>query len=367
MHKINYIAPINNTTGYGITSTNILKAFLQNPKNDISLFPLGKIAVDVVSDKQMLEQLLLKTQKGFDNHAPCLKVWHPHDLCLSVGKGKYGALVFFELDTLKEIEKTNINNLDVVFVASQWAKKILENNDIKTKIVVAPLAVDTTVFKDHEHPKQLTNDTYKFVNIGKWEIRKGHDFLLEAFNNAFTPEDKVELFMINQNPFLSAQENQIWAEMYKNSKLGSKITPIARIPTHLDLARFIRDIDCGFFPARAEGWNNEILEVMALNKPIITTNYSAHTEYCTSDNSYLIDIDELTIADDGKFFNGEGKWAKLGDKQMEQAVSHLQKVYNDNIRTNPNGLKTAQKYTWSNTASILIQEMSNAAAKTRKK
>lgn len=358
MKSINYNAPINNSTGYGITSTNILKSLVK--KNDVSLFPIGKIGVDSQSDKQFIESLLLKTQNGFDKNAPCLKIWHQHDLTLSVGKGKYGALIFFEVDKLKQVEKVGINNLDVVFVASKWAKQILEDNGITTKIVVSPLAVDTSVFKDHEHQKQFTKNTYKFINIGKWEIRKGHDFLLEAFNNAFTEEDDVELIMINQNPFLSQQENNIWVEMYKNSKLGSKITPIARVPTHLDLAMLIRDMDCGFFPARAEGWNNEILEVMALNKPIITTNYSAHTEYCTKDNSFLIDIDQLTVADDGKFFNGEGKWADLGERQMEQTVSYLKKVYNDNIKTNPNGLKTAKKYTWDNTVSILTKEMFDA-------
>jgi len=362
MNKINYVAPINNTTGYGITSTNILKSIAKNSDNDISLFAMGNVGVDSESDKKLLEQLMLKTQEGFDTHAPCLKVWHPHDLSMSVGKGKYGALIFFELDTIKQIEKTHINNLDVVFVASNWAKRILQDNGITTKIVVSPLAVDTNVFRDHEHPKQFTTDTYKFINIGKWEIRKGHDFLLEAFNNAFTEEDDVELFMINHNPFISAQENQIWVDMYKNSKLGNKITPIARVPTHLDLAKVIRDMDCGFFPARAEGWNNEILEVMALNKPIITTNYSAHTEYCIKHNAFLIDIDELTIAEDGKFFNGEGKWADLGEKQMDQTVEYLRKVYKENIKTNPKGLQTAKKYTWDNTASIITKEMFNASA-----
>jgi glycosyltransferase involved in cell wall biosynthesis len=118
-------------------------------------------------------------------------------------------------------------------------------------------------------------------------------------------------------------------------------------------------MDCGIFPARAEGWNNEILEVMALNKPIITTNYSAHTEYCTKHNSFLIDVDGLTNADDGKFFNNEGQWANLGKNQMDQTVEHLQKVYKDNIKSNPSGLETIKKYTWDNTASIIKTEMLN--------
>ena len=99
---------------------------------------------------------------------------------------------------------------------------------------------------------------------------------------------------------------------------------------------------------------------MALNKPIITTNYSAHTEYCTADNAYLINIDGLTQAEDGKFFDGSGNWADLGQKQMEQTVEHMRKVYNEGIKTNSAGLETVQKYTWENTASIIKTEMFDA-------
>ena len=361
MNNLNFLAPINNTTGYGITSTNILKSICKKQDIKPHIYPMGGVSVDGPQEKQWLESLIKGTvESEIDTQAPCFKIWHPHDLALRVGTAKYGALIFFELDTMKDLEKRSINALDVVFVASKWGKKVLEDNGITTKIVVSPLAVDTEIFKDHENPKHFTDDTFKFINIGKWEVRKGHDFLLEAFNKAFTKEDNVQLFMINQNPFLSQQENQIWVDMYKQSNLGDKIVPIARVQTHVDLAKLIRDMDCGFFPARAEGWNNEILEVMALNKPIITTNYSAHTEYCTQDNAFLIDVDELTVAEDGKFFNGEGKWANLGEKQMEQTVEHLRKVYNDNIKTNPNGLETCKKYTWDNTASIITREMFDA-------
>ena len=50
--------------------------------------------------------------------------------------------------------------------------------------------------------------------------------------------------------------------------------------------------DCGLFPARAEGWNLELLEMMACGKQVIATNYSAHTEFCTKENSILIESDE---------------------------------------------------------------------------
>lgn len=361
--NLNLNAPINNTTGYGLTSTNILKALHKDPNITVKLFGIGNTAVEA-NNETMVKSVLEDTMKTWSSKDPCLKIWHQWDLASRIGNGKYGALIFFEIDTIKDYEKHMINNLDVVFVASKWAKTVLEKNDITIPIVVSPLAVDTETFKKHDGKSPFEKEAYRFINIGKWEIRKGHDFLLEAFNTAFEKEDNVELVMINQNPFLSAQENQIWAEMYKKSKLGDKIHVLPRLAGLNDLAKVIQHSDCGFFPARAEGWNNEILEVMALNKPVITTDYSAHTEYCTSDNSMLIDIDNLIDADDGKFFNNEGKWADLGKSQMDQTVSFLRKVYKDNVKTNESGLETVKKYTWKNTASILSKEMLDAPTKT---
>ena len=249
-----------------------------------------------------------------------------------------------------------INNLDAVFVASNWGKQVLLENNITTKIVVSPLAANTSVFNKALYD-QKNDDKYIFINIGKWEIRKGHDFLVEAFNAAFTENDNVELWMLNHNFFLSNAENKIWCDLYTQSKLGNKIKIFPRQNTHQDLAKIISLADCGIFPARAEGWNNEILEVMAMDKPVITTNYSAHTEYCTKENSYLIDIDSLCSAKDNKFFNGFGQWAHLGQKQLDQTVDYMRLVYSNNIRNNQNGLETAQSYSWNNTAKIIGDEL----------
>lgn len=358
MNSINLHCPISSKTGYGVTSYNILRGLLKL-KYDVKLFPIGSSDVDSEQERIDLVNLINSSILTWKKDSPCLKIWHQFDLCHRIGNGKYGALIFFETTKLKQQEIHMINNLDVVFVASDWGKKILEENNITIPIVVSPLAVNTEVFSPVLDPNK-NNDKYIFINIGKWELRKGHDFLIEAFNNAFTENDNVELWMINYNIFLSKQENQIWQDLYTKSKLGSKIKILPRASTHKELASIVNLADCGIFPARAEGWNNEILEVMATDKPIITTNYSAHTQYCTKDNSFLIDIDNLVSAKDDKFFDGYGDWADLGPNQMEQTTALMKKVYSENIRNNPNGVKTANKFTWLKTAQILAQELFNA-------
>jgi glycosyltransferase involved in cell wall biosynthesis len=350
------MCPITPHTGYGVTSFNILKALIKNNYN-VDLFPMYSPQVQSQEDKDLIIKCINRAQTSYSHKNPCLKIWHQYDLAARVGSGKYGALVFFELDKMNPLEINSMNNTDCIFVASKWAKKILEDNNITTKIIVSPLAVDTDVFQ--ALPKKENEvSTYKFINIGKWEIRKGHDILIEAFNAAFTENDDVELWMMNHNPFLNEEQNLAWQKLYSSSKLKNKIKFVPRVNTHKEVAQIIAQTDCGIFPARAEGWNNEILEVMAMNKPIITTNYSAHTEYCTRDNSYLVDIDNLTTAKDDHFFtHGFGQWAQLGNKQIEQMIEHMRYVYTNNIRDNQNGLNTVKQYTWDQTASIISQEL----------
>ena len=118
--------------------------------------------------------------------------------------------------------------------------------------------------------------------------------------------------------------------------------------------------DCGVFPARAEGWNLELLEMMACGKTVIATNYSAHTEFCDSNNSMLIDTDGLEQAKDGVFFSGSyGKWASFSESSKEQLIEHMRTVhrlkgYNPHDLLNSNGIKTANQFTWKNSAQELL-------------
>lgn len=353
MNKLNLMCPIGHT-GYGITSHNIYKSLRKSV--DITLFPIGQISVDNESDTDAILSDTNK-QSSFDAKTQCFKIWHQFDLATRIGKGSLGALTFFEIDKLKPIEISMINNLDYIFVASEWAKTILIDNNITIPIYISKLGVDPDIFNDNVNKTVKKENSYIFLNIGKWEIRKGHDVLVELFNQAFDKNDNVELWMLNNNPFLNDQETKVWVDLYKNSKLGDKIRILPRVDNHKNLAKLIALSDCGIFPARAEGWNNEVPEMFAVNKPVILTNYSAHTEYANKENSYLIDIDSLVPAIDDKFFDGSGNWADFSDRQYEQAISHMRFVYKNNIRTNPSGLEIAKSLTWDNTAKSIYTKI----------
>jgi hypothetical protein len=92
-----------------------------------------------------------------------------------------------------------------------------------------------------------------------------------------------------------------------------------------------------------------------MNKPVIATDYSAHTEFCNNDNSYLVSIDETEKAIDNKWFHGDGNWAKIGPKQKEQIINYMRDIYRNNINTNLAGIETGNKFTWKNSAKELLR------------
>ena len=93
-------------------------------------------------------------------------------------------------------------------------------------------------------------------------------------------------------------------------------------------------------------------------KHIIATNYSAHTAFCNSKNSNLIEIENLETAEDALFFNGSiGKWASLEGAPFQQGVEYMRKFYEDWITNanmvNEEGINTAKSLSWTNTANKL--------------
>ncbi len=347
--SINISCPLNNT-GYGISSINIVKALSQLDK-DISVFPIGQSYMDSQEDYEFFYSLVERSVKNFDVNAPFIKIWHQFDLLHRSGRGKYFAFPFFELDKFNEIELKHLTVPDTIFVASHWAKNVIQDNGISTNVEVVPLGVDMEMF-DYNLPTDKKDDKYIFLNMGKWEVRKGHDILLEIFNTAFPDEQDVELWILaseTTNGYSSKEELAKWKKMYDSPRI--KIIP--GVQRHSDIATVISMTDCGIYPSRAEGWNLEALETMAMNKPVIITDYSAHTEFCNKDNSYLIDISDKEVAFDGKAFRGQGLWAKLGQNQIDQTISHMRHVYQSKIRDNPNGLETAKKFSWINTANTI--------------
>lgn len=363
--NLNLLAPIN-FTGYGYVGLNILKALISKGIK-VSLFPMGTVQAE--SQYSEVLNRSLADSLFYNNQAPSLRIYHQHDLSLHAGKGAHVGFPIFELDHFEKPIVHQMNSLDHLFVTSQWAKNVCVTNGVSCPISIVNLGVDADVFRDD--PFYGRGDPYDdkpvvFLNCGKWEYRKGHDVILKAFERAFDSSDNVKLVMNCFNPcswIIPENYNREWEFYYKNSKMGSKIEVIdQRMPFQADVVRLMQEADCGVFPSRAEGWNLELLEMMALGKPVITTSFSAHTEYANNDNAMLVSVNANEQAFDGVFFKNaqeKGRWAELGNGAISQIAEYMRHIYNCRMRSVPcyngEGVETARGLTWNHTVEQILE------------
>lgn len=356
---INLIAPICDT-GYGTVGLNLLLA-LERSGHEVCLLPRGQIEVAQEHGEVIQKALGRRDRPNPDAPAITLAQHASPDLLLTTGRGLHCAFIIFELDTFRPDEIHRLRGLDRVLTCSEWGKRVLVENGLNEEQVrVVPLGVDGSLFANPPEPPARENGDTIFFSTGKFEFRKGYDFLSVAFSQAFAPDDPVRLVLHAWNPFLGDEYNQTWVDLFQQTPMAARVEILRdRFETQAPLAGLMAQADCGVFLSRAEGWNLGLLEMMALSKPVIATDYSGHTEFLNADNCRLVDVPETEPANDGLAFQGQGNWAKLDLPQAQQAIAHLRTIHEQKqsgqLPPNTAGIETARKFSWDHAAARLVE------------
>jgi len=353
---LNFTSPINKLS-YGYSGFNILKQLILAGHKP-SLFPMPPEEVDYKDDVAFLKQGKEYAQY-YNPSAPSVRLYHQFNLAQHVGKGLHVGFPIFELTRFSKVERHHLESQDRILVCSEWAKEIVLGATRQKDVRVVPLGVNSYTDSFSPAYQRSPGTECVFINVGKWEKRKGHLSLTCAFDAAFDVNDKVELWLMPTNIFCTKDEKDSWEEGYLNSRMGKagKVKLVPRLNTHKETIDVMRAADVGVWPSLAEGWNLPLLEMMSLGKQVIATNYSAHTEFCNSYNCNLIPIHELELAHDGKWFFGQGEWAKWTDKSQECLIEYMRQIYQNQLylKSNDDGILTGRKYSWKNTAERLTQ------------
>ena len=350
--KLNIQCPIN-TLSYGYVSSHFIKE-LQKRDYDLRHIKIGQPDPDE-NIAPFINDVVSRWDFFYD--APCLKIWHQHDLHSFTGKGPSIGFPIFELEEFFPHEKHSLAYPDFLFTCSEWGRQVFIDNNPSRKDTshVVPLGYDDNIFKPIDLPSP---ETTIFGNFGKFEVRKGHDVLANIFNKAFEKDDNVALIMMPHNVFLNDNEINNWANVYLSSKLANKIQFINRVKTQEMAYNIMSQIHCGIFPSRAEGWNLEALELLACGRHLIITDCTGHTEFCDSSNSRLVNmISGYEPAFDGKFFHGQGSWRSIKEDEIDQMVEYMREIHKLNqegsLNLNTAGIDSVKKFTWSNVTDIL--------------
>jgi glycosyltransferase involved in cell wall biosynthesis len=157
-----------------------------------------------------------------------------------------------------------LERADLILCPSKFVlESMLYNGVPETKCALNPYGVDTVAFA----PRTEIPQKPRFVCVGAIGLRKGHQYLLQAFDIVRKTMPDAELICIG-TPFPEIRNVlKQWEGTFKHYQ---------NIP-RADLARILREATAFVFPSNEEGFAKAVIEAMSVGLPIIATHESGAT------------------------------------------------------------------------------------------
>ena len=229
--------------------------------------------VDTKKNPKWIDELRLNYKTSEDTiNVFSLRQYHPY---IQQIPGKNVLWFWFEITNISKVWIDQIDQFDLIWVSSRWAKGILIKHGIpEGKIHIVHVGIDPNVYRaTQKHVKKSRE--FRFLFIGKHEPRKGLDVAIFAFQCAFPLAEYPDItFYIKSNYFNERNE-----ELKSQIQHDNRITLDTTIVSEIDLARMIQGADCVLMPSRAEGFGMSGIESLACGTPLIATYCSGQTEY----------------------------------------------------------------------------------------
>jgi phosphatidylinositol alpha-mannosyltransferase len=141
------------------------------------------------------------------------------------------------------------------------------NTYFPAEYTIIPNGIDTHHFNSHASPiHTLKDDKLNLLFVGRFEKRKGFDYLLKAYKLVKKEVPDCRLIAVGPGVRLrNKYEKQI-------SKSGLKDVVFTGYATYADLPRYYTTADIVCFPATGrESFGIVLLEAMAVGKPIVAS------------------------------------------------------------------------------------------------
>ncbi len=360
--------PINGVS-FGQVSTLFLREiFRRDPSSTLPLFIIGgKIDLssqDLINQVEKdpfvkwIENNSSNSYSNYNKNYPSFKLWHLNGGLESFSKDR-NLLTFYELDQPTPAEITVAKSVDNLIITNSYCKEIFENLNIKSHVI--PLAFDTYNFKKL-NKKYFDDNRITFNLCGKFEHRKHHKKIINAWVKKFGNSKKYSLQCAVYNPFLSEELNkQLFSECL-NGNSYYNVNFLGHMIQNALYNDFLNSGDIIIGMSGAEGWGLPEFQSVGIGKHAVILNSTGYKEWANEENSVLVEPSGKIDAYDGIFFK-KGESFNQGqifdfneDDFIEGCENAIKRVEKE--RVNTEGLKIQETFTPSRMVDSILSVLS---------
>ena len=325
--------PINTYSGYGARSRDIVKAIIELDKYDVKIMPQrwGSTPQGFIKDNpewEFLTKHLLNSPQLPSQPEIWMQITVPNEF-QPVGKYNIGVTAGIETTVCSHEFLEGVNRMDLTLVSSNHAKKVFTdtkfekvNSQTQQKEGVIELTkpvevlfegANIDIYKmldlinvNQSFLKDITNipESFAYLFVGHWmqgdlgEDRKNVSLLVKAFYEIFKNKAKAPALILKASAMSSSYVDR--EEIAKRVKMIRKTVKANNLPNVYLLHGEFTDEEMNTLYnhpkvkamvnlTKGEGFGRPLLEFSLAKKPIITTNWSGHTDFLNKEFTCLLD------------------------------------------------------------------------------
>lgn len=288
----------------------------------------------------------------------------------------YAGLTMFETDRLPAGWKDDCLGVDEIWVPSSFNLRSFAAAGVPERMLKRiPCGIDMDRFRPgaaaplRVEGRRRTN----FLSVFEWTPRKGWDVLLLGWANAFSRDDDASLtlkaYIADSRPGELAAKIE---SFYRSRGIDSaSLAPIIVVDGFLPEAAMpglYASADVFALPSRGEGWGLPYLESMASGVPVIATGWSAHLDFVTSENGYLVDHELVPVSKEqttlSSYYGADHRWA---DPSVDHFADLLRRCHRDRDEVRAKGararIEVQEAYSARRTAEWISEQARGNGAK----
>jgi hypothetical protein len=312
--------PIDTYSGYGARSRDIVKAIIELDKYDVKVLPQrwGSTPMNFIENNpewEFLKNHLLVSPQLPAQPEIWMQITVPNEF-QPIGKYNIGCTAGIETTIAPAEWVEGCGKMDLILGSSEHTIKILkeskfEKRDQQTNQTVGVVewkgnseiifeGANTEIYKPVKSTFDLSNikEDFAYLFVGHWmqgalgEDRKNVGLLVKAFYETFKNKSKKPALILKTSTVGSSYMDR--DELIKRIKMIKDTVKSSNLPNVYLLHGEFTDIEMNEIYnhskikamvnlTKGEGFGRPLLEFSLTNKPIITTNWSGHTDYLNSE------------------------------------------------------------------------------------